>query len=461
MPSIAAFIQSLLAEDMYATGLLEKMDERIHELNNGQLKLLLNYCESKTSGLTNKTVADAYEKLLKKATLERDRRHEEELREEQEKLRELKAAHAGVNAKAWDTSHAGLDCELAKFQRFLKSKARRKAAEEVTAEEIRRLHHQLLALPARRVAADRRRLNWSLAGAVLMLTSPGLAFLPVAFAVAVAVAAAACCGGLVAVGVGQARGHVPMPRLDEGRIARETLSRARGILRGYRAEVRKNYEEFELAFDRDMRWRAAWLAEQKRERRAQQPPKAKKGGKMARRVASDSSPPPPSPPPGEATEHLLATTTATSTDFERTGAGEVQQGLGLGPVMNPGNEVCCLEEGKILSEGQKQGTLSMTEPGGVGDRVEDGGGQEGRGAGEGVHLSSRTTGGGPKEPGTETGGDFSNCAPGVDRAHKVSTATLPSADLSRPDGRDGHGRTSLCHGLHRDLGMGHSTTRGG
>lgn len=28
MPSIAGFIQSLLSEDMYATGMLEKMDER-------------------------------------------------------------------------------------------------------------------------------------------------------------------------------------------------------------------------------------------------------------------------------------------------------------------------------------------------------------------------------------------------------------------------------------------------
>lgn len=46
-------------------------------------------------------------------------------------MRELKAAHAGVNAKAWDTSHANLDRELVKFQKFLKAKARRVAEEEV------------------------------------------------------------------------------------------------------------------------------------------------------------------------------------------------------------------------------------------------------------------------------------------------------------------------------------------
>ena len=50
---------------------------------------------------------------------------------ERERLRQLKAAHAGVNAKAWDTSHASLDKELVKFQKFLKTKARRVAEEEV------------------------------------------------------------------------------------------------------------------------------------------------------------------------------------------------------------------------------------------------------------------------------------------------------------------------------------------
>lgn len=54
-----------------------------------------------------------------------------QVRGERERLRLLKAAHAGVNAKAWDTSHASLDSELAKFQKFLKSKARRVAEEEV------------------------------------------------------------------------------------------------------------------------------------------------------------------------------------------------------------------------------------------------------------------------------------------------------------------------------------------
>lgn len=53
------------------------------------------------------------------------------MRGERERLRQLKASHAGVNAKAWDTSHASLDRELAKFQKFLKRKARRVAEEEV------------------------------------------------------------------------------------------------------------------------------------------------------------------------------------------------------------------------------------------------------------------------------------------------------------------------------------------
>lgn len=53
------------------------------------------------------------------------------MRGERENLIRLKAAHAGVNAKAWDTAHTELDRELEKFQKFLKSKARRSAEEEV------------------------------------------------------------------------------------------------------------------------------------------------------------------------------------------------------------------------------------------------------------------------------------------------------------------------------------------
>lgn len=56
---------------------------------------------------------------------------------ERERLKQLKAAHAGVNAKAWDTSHASLDKELAKFQKFLKSKARRIAEEQVLQVRLR------------------------------------------------------------------------------------------------------------------------------------------------------------------------------------------------------------------------------------------------------------------------------------------------------------------------------------
>lgn len=52
---------------------------RISQLNAGQLKLLVSFVESKVPGLTNKTVLDAYTKLLQKATAETDKRHEEEV----------------------------------------------------------------------------------------------------------------------------------------------------------------------------------------------------------------------------------------------------------------------------------------------------------------------------------------------------------------------------------------------
>ena len=52
---------------------------RISELNSGQLRLLVRFCETKVPGLTNKTVVDAYTKLLRTATVETDKRHEEEV----------------------------------------------------------------------------------------------------------------------------------------------------------------------------------------------------------------------------------------------------------------------------------------------------------------------------------------------------------------------------------------------
>lgn len=49
-------------------------------MNAGQLRLLVSFVENKVPGLTNKTVLDAYTKLLRKATAETEKRHEEEVR---------------------------------------------------------------------------------------------------------------------------------------------------------------------------------------------------------------------------------------------------------------------------------------------------------------------------------------------------------------------------------------------
>lgn len=54
---------------------------RISELNTGQLRLLVRFCEMKVPGLTNKTVVGAYTKLLRTATVETDKRYEEEVHE--------------------------------------------------------------------------------------------------------------------------------------------------------------------------------------------------------------------------------------------------------------------------------------------------------------------------------------------------------------------------------------------
>lgn len=52
---------------------------RIAELNHGQLRLLVKFCETKVNSLRNATVLDAYRKLLKKAVVENEKRLEEEV----------------------------------------------------------------------------------------------------------------------------------------------------------------------------------------------------------------------------------------------------------------------------------------------------------------------------------------------------------------------------------------------
>ncbi|CBJ48718.1 hypothetical protein Esi_0046_0109 [Ectocarpus siliculosus] len=270
MPSIAGFIQSLLSEDMYATGMLEKMDERISQLNAGQLRLLVSYVEKKVPGLTNPTVLDAYTKLLRKATAEREKRHEEEVHGERERLKQLKAAHAGVNAKAWDTSHASLDKELAKFQKFLKSKARRIAEEQVLQEEMEKLHNQLMALPARRAAAETKRHAWWACGAVLFAVVGPILILtlvPVGVLIAVGAFLATCVLAAVCWFVGVLSGIVVTPALDDDAIEDKTRKRAKETLKGYRAEVRRTFEATEEIFAAEMKWRDDWAEARKKERR--------------------------------------------------------------------------------------------------------------------------------------------------------------------------------------------------
>ncbi|CAB1120370.1 unnamed protein product [Ectocarpus sp. CCAP 1310/34] len=270
MPSIAGFIQSLLSEDMYATGMLEKMDERISQLNAGQLRLLISFVENKVPGLTNPTVLDAYTKLLRKATVEREKRHEEEVHGERERLKQLKAAHAGVNAKAWDTSHASLDKELAKFQKFLKSKARRIAEEQVLQEEMEKLHNQLMALPARRAAAETKRHAWWACSAVLFAVVGPILILtlvPVGVLIAVGAFLATCVLAAVCWFVGVLRGIVVTPALDDDAIEDKTRKRAKETLKGYRADVRRTFEATEEIFAADMKWRDDWAEARKKERR--------------------------------------------------------------------------------------------------------------------------------------------------------------------------------------------------
>lgn len=58
---------------------VKRAQNRISQLNAGQLRLLVRFVENKVPGLTNKTVLDSYTKLLRKATVETEKRHEEEV----------------------------------------------------------------------------------------------------------------------------------------------------------------------------------------------------------------------------------------------------------------------------------------------------------------------------------------------------------------------------------------------
>lgn len=99
---------------------------------------------------------------------------------------------------------------------------------------MEKLHSQLLALPARRVAADTKKHTWWAFGAVLVVVvGPILILSLVSVGTLVALGAflAACVLAVTCWFVGMLRGTVVVPALDDDAIEDKTRKRARETLK--------------------------------------------------------------------------------------------------------------------------------------------------------------------------------------------------------------------------------------
>lgn len=99
---------------------------------------------------------------------------------------------------------------------------------------MEKLHSQLLALPARRVAADTKKHTWWAFGAVLVLVVGPiliLSLVPEGVVVALGAFLAACMLAVVCWFVGMLRGTVVVPALDDDVIEANTRKRAREKLK--------------------------------------------------------------------------------------------------------------------------------------------------------------------------------------------------------------------------------------
>jgi hypothetical protein len=138
--------------------------ERIRTLNTGQLTLFILHCEKILPTLHNVDIISSYEAMLKVAREEKERRDEEIASAEAELVAKLKQKHAGAKAKAWDKTHAGLDVQLAEFQKFMKVRAKRKAAAEAKALDLQRQNADRMEIPELMERVRMHRIRLAVAG---------------------------------------------------------------------------------------------------------------------------------------------------------------------------------------------------------------------------------------------------------------------------------------------------------
>jgi hypothetical protein len=177
-----------------------------------------------------------------------------------------------TNAKAWEKGNLAAmdDLELATFQTLLKAKAAAAAALEADEAEKLRLHQQRVALPQRQAKAKLKQKLWFAAGVLALICALTSAALPHESTVARAAIAAlfgAVCVACFLTGflAGFVITHGPA---SAKALAKQAKSRKGTLLRQFETNIRSNYEDWEVKFNKEMKANEALLATQKAETKA-------------------------------------------------------------------------------------------------------------------------------------------------------------------------------------------------
>ncbi|CAM9675418.1 unnamed protein product [Chrysoparadoxa australica] len=204
--------------------------------------------------------------------------------------------HHHHQAKAWETTHAGLDKELQKFQKYMKRKAKKIATEEIKHKEKRRLFEATTKLPETRVRARRARLKYCTFGwllfiaAVFILIHEGVTAEYGEIRYTDAAIAAIVLGivfGLLCACLGYLKGMVSEPEWQKDKVRQQIKERQQEQLAVMEADVRHNYEIFEEKFAKDVKWQREWSKSQrklclsstkKKKKSSQVAPQAGEGG---------------------------------------------------------------------------------------------------------------------------------------------------------------------------------------
>ncbi|KAG5184644.1 hypothetical protein JKP88DRAFT_277002 [Tribonema minus] len=248
MPSIAQFIIALQSDE----GPRDEatLVERVGQLNDGQLRLFAQFCESEVTVKHNDMLAASFKQLLAAARAEMDKRKEEAHR--------LEPGHRQLE------EGEEVDEELRKFHAFLKDKAAAQARVEAQAATLRNAHAARLQEPAAYARAQRRRRRCGAASLIAFATMVTISALPAAphalrvtLALLSAAAAAVCAaaahradGAAAAAAAAAARepAAAAAAAADPAARRRWVKARRRQLLRDMEAGIARAYADFEARF---------------------------------------------------------------------------------------------------------------------------------------------------------------------------------------------------------------------